>query len=275
MFKRIKISLTEPKLIGQFIKDKKRVIWGYLLFLLLIITIPMLVKSFVKKEIDPLFKKELIKEFKNNDNDYNEITISDYKLIFEEKRAQKAIDPFHAISFNSALSLDDFSGSLLDQRLYHYNFSEDGIELYLGLNLIKKYSYQELELKDFNFNLPSKEDEDSIVSAFNAIYLENKVYFESLLVIGFYLSELFLLLFLILISTWIYKYQRPKLRARYRFNLTVYSYTIYLFFVLLGELFSIPFLKLLGILLAIIYLRMAYRQLIIISQIQIKEDEIE
>ena len=235
----------------------------------------MLVKSFVKKEIDPLFKKELIKEFKNNDNDYNEITISDYKLIFEEKRAQKAIDPFHAISFNSALSLDDFSGSLLDQRLYHYNFSEDGIELYLGLNLIKKYSYQELELKDFNFNLPSKEDEDSIVSAFNAIYLENKVYIESLLVIGFYLSELFLLLFLILISTWIYKYQRPKLRSRYRFNLTVYSYTIYLFFVLLGELFSIPFLKLLGILLTIIYLRMAYRQLIIISQIQIKEDEIE
>lgn len=270
MFKRINISLTKPKLIGQFINDKKRAIIGYLLLLLLIVTIPVLIKSIVNDKMDLEFRLNFESEMISQKLDYQ---ITDFQLSSKDSSGIISIDALNGVSLNETISLGSANNDLLSSKPYIFNFTEKDLEFYFGFILINKFSYQDLTLNDVDFG--DKNDLDIILKAIDQVYLNNKFRYEAVKVSSFYLSELVSVLFFILISVLIYGMQRPKLKAQYRFSLAVYSFTIFLFSSLLAQLFGINGLKIIGLIWALINLMNSYKHLILLTTISVKEKDIE
>ncbi len=271
MFKRINISLTQPKLIGQFLNDKKRAIIGYLLLLLVIVTIPAFIKSAVNEKMDYDFKTNFESEIISSELDYK---IINFELSNLNNSKIINIDSQNAIAFNETIILNNLTNAdLLNVKPYIFNFTEKDIEFYFGYSLVDKFSYEELELNNVDFTV--KKDIEVILNAIDQVYLNNKFIYESIKVVAFYISEFISVLFFILISMLIYGFQRPKLKAKHRFTLASYSFTIYLLSSLLAQLFDMSFIKLIGLIWALFNLSSSYKHLILLSTIAFKENDSE
>lgn len=268
MFKRIKIALLEPKQIGQFLKDKKRVVFGYILFLLLIASIPLIIKNTFTKELNSTFKNNFKTAINNSEYLLN---IVDGKLVNEEEIKLSVLDEFNGFSVNFEYSIYNIDAN--NFSIYIYNFTEEGIDFYISFSLMESYKYGDLGLSNIDFS--NKEDVNKVLRAFDMIYLYNKSNYNFLSFLSFYFGELFLSLVFILISMLIYRLQPIKLKRKYRFILSTYSYTMYYFSILLENLYNVPYIKLIGIAISLFYLRIAYNHLILVSKISIKEDKIE
>lgn len=271
MLKRINISLTQPKLIGQFLNDKKRAIIGYLLLLLVIVTLPTLIKSVVSEKMDQEFKSNFESEMIRLDLDYQ---ITNYQLSNLGTTGIIAVDSLNGVAFNEVINLNTISNiEIINAKAYIFNFTEKEIEFYFGFSLVNKFTYEELALNDVEFT--NKSDISTILTALDQVYLKNKSKYESIKVISFYIAELITVLFFIILSVLIYGLQRPKLKAKYRFVLTTYSFTIFLLGSLLAQLFDFSPLKLIALVWALINLANSYKHLMLLSKIAFKENDSE
>ena len=80
MIKRLNMGLVAPREIGEFIHDKLRYVFLYILFLSLIVSLPIFVKTSLQNEMDSTLKNNLANTL-YTENLANSIV--DYQLIGE------------------------------------------------------------------------------------------------------------------------------------------------------------------------------------------------
>ncbi len=271
MFKRINVALMQPKLIGQFLNDKKRVILGYLLFLLLLLSLPIVVKSAVSQEMEIAFKESFEKEILSRNLDYK---IIDYKLNNDQESKLINVEVLNSISFNEKSNYTTSNiTDLIDAGIYFFNFTSDSVEFYFGYRLVKSYSYKTLSLNGIDFN--KKASIKEVINAIDFIYRDNKFAYESINVISFYISEFIIVIIFIGIMTYYLGLNGPKLKRKYRFLMATYGATAYLFSSLLALLFDVYFLRIIGFIWGSFNIVSAYKHLIFLSTLNVEEKDSE
>lgn len=256
MIKRLKAGLTEPKQLSQFVYDKLRYVFLYILFLSLVVSIPTFIKTNLQQGMDRQNKDNLINALysKNPTN-----SIVDYKLIGD---------------INDGIIFDDnqFIGFKASETVIGilYNFTETTLDFYYGPVLVSSHSYTDLGLDSINFSMRSNEDKDKLSEALNIVHNDSKDYLIVVSTISAVMSELVLGLLLILIMTGMSSSNVPKLKMKYRFVLSSYAFTIYYILTFIGILYGLSFLRFIGIIVAQMFMSKGYGQLVQITNINIK-----
>lgn len=261
MIKRLNAGLIAPKEIGQFIHDKLRYVFLYILFLSLIVSVPIFVKTSLQNEMDSTLKNNLANAL-YNENPAN--SIINYQLVGERNEGIFFQDG-HFVGFKAT---ETVIGIL-------FNFTQNSLDLYYGPVLVSSLTYQALGLDEINFNMRSSEDKTQLFEALDLSYQDYKDSYILGSVISTIISEFTLCLLLILIMTGLSAYNIPKLKFKYRFVLSCYAFTIYYFLTLIGILFGTEGLRLVGIVFAQVYMRKGYAQLIEMTNINAKGESRE
>lgn len=263
MFKRINTGLFNPTEIKNFIKDKIWYVLLYILFLSILASIPVFIELAVVKDVDPRLQNSVVTKIQSKKLEGN---IEDYKYVGEE---------IPLVNFNEQF----FIGALTNdyQRLgFVFLFNEDKLNVYAGGVLYKEYTYEELKLETFDFQLDKKADRNSLGEAINIIFKDNKALYNtslSFIAVGnSFVSGLFLILMLTLLTA----FSMPKIVYRYRFIMASYASTAYFLAHLLERLFAIDSLNIIGVVFAIIAVRKAHAGFFkLVINVRRKEDEDE
>ncbi|MDD4824253.1 MAG: hypothetical protein PHU13_03150 [Acholeplasmataceae bacterium] len=261
MIKRLNMGLVAPREIGEFIHDKLRYVFLYILFLSLIVSLPIFVKTSLQNEMDSTLKNNLANTL-YTENLANSIV--NYQLIGEGNDGIFFQDGYF-IGFKAT---ETVLGIL-------FNFTQNSLDLYYGPVLVSSLTYQELGLDEINFNMRSSEDKTQLFDALDLTYQDYKGSHLLGSVISSIINEFTLGLFLILIITGLSAYNIPKLKIKYRFVLSCYAFTIYYFLTLIGILFGTEILRLVGIVFAQVYMSKGYAELIQMTNINTKGESRE
>lgn len=249
MFKRFYVSISQPKLIGSFLKDKRLYVFIYILFLSLIVTIPVFIEHSVQKNFSPAVVKNIENTLYANEV---EGTIINYQLVKEKPETFPINETPFYISFNEANK----------QLNLAFNFTNDALEFYIGPTLYKRYTYTELGIESLNFNMRSNVDRDILKGLLETVFLDIKPLYVTAMTFSSLLSDIYTYVILVLISVWLYSYNIPKLKMRYRFIMASYGLTIFAVSSLLANLYHLGFIRLIGVLLGLTFTRRAYMYLI-------------
>ncbi len=250
MFKRFYVSITQPINIGSFLRDKLPYVFLYILFLSFFAALPSIITFGVKNNFDNLTIKNIENKLFLSETPKE---IINYELNSTLEESFTTSDGLYMISFNKPNKATKIT----------FNFTKNHLELYFGPMLYKVYSYEDLNLKNLNFNMKSNDDKNALVSLFGFVYKDIKPIILPSIIIASIVSEMGTYLILVLISVWSYSYFRPKMKMRYRFILASYGFTIYLISALLAGLYNFSVLRLIGAIIGFTFIRKAYLQLVI------------
>ncbi len=249
MFKRFYVSLTQPTQMSSFLRDKLPYVFLYILFLSFFAALPSIIKVGVKNNFDnPTLKNIENVLFLSETNK----KIINYELNNVEEEAYVTNQGLYVISFNKPSAKFNFT----------FNFTKEYLELYIGPMLYKAYSYKELNVENINFNMKTNHDKDSLVLLFGNVYKDIKPILLTSNIFAAIIYEMGLYLVLVLLSMWSYSYFLPKLKARYRFILASYGFSIYLVSSLIAELYNFNLFRLIGAIIGFMFIRGAYVEIV-------------
>lgn len=249
MFKRFFSSISQPKQIGSFLRDKLPYVLIYILFLSFLASLPVIVEKSVQKNFDQSVTKGVENLlYLAETNAY----IENYTFTADPMDVVMVEDGFYGVSFFQPAKRFSIV----------FNFMETHLEFYLGPTLLKAYSYQELEIESLNFNMRTNYDKEKLNQLLSVVYQDIKPLFLTSNIIALLFNDYFTYMILVLISVWSYSYFRPKLKMRYRFILATYGFTIYSISVLLGNLYDFQLLRIIGVFIGFSFTRRAYMQLL-------------
>lgn len=260
MFKRIYSNLFYPSEAGKYLKDKVGYVILYILFLSLLAHIPTIIQA----SYTDLNEENLIETFL--------LGIASEKItseIIEYEYTGDSIEPF-AVDKYVFLG---FNSDNINSLGFTFIFKDETLDVYVGNNEIKNYSYLELNLDNVNFNLKDSADTEKIEKAFSIIYKDFKTYIVIGESIGAILIQAMFAILLILLFVGLYSFQEPKLLLKYRFILVGYSSTVYFFTLLLDNLFGLTIFSLIGIFIMGFNFRKAFIKTMEAILIQGKEED--
>lgn len=244
MFKRINTGLFNPSEIKNFINDKLRFVWLYILFLSVLISIPAFIQLSLSKSVDDDIKETLVSNIQSKNL---EGKIEDYKYTGE------TIDP---VGFNEQF----FIGAMTDdvKRLgLVFIFNEEKLEIFIGGNALNKYTYEQLDFETFDFKLTQKVDRDKLKDAIDVVFADYKGLYNTTFSFAAVINSFLTGLFLILMLTVVTAFSFPKMVLRYRFIMSTYASTVYFLSLLFETLFNVKYLSFIGIVISIIFIRKA------------------
>lgn len=262
MINRLKVSTSFPSAIGQFIKDKIWYVFLYILFLSIFTSLPTIVKRSLQTEMDSDVVMAFEQALFNAELPY---VIENHQLKTQEKVAPSTIYNNMMLSLNQDAN-ETVSGIL-------YNFKLLNLEIYIGPIRVKSYTYEEMNVESFHFNLRHQGDNKTLKTILDYTYNNNRsllgVSFGFGSVVVYFIEGLFfsfMLAIILMLNT-------PRLKFKYRFIISAYAMTMYYLMTLIGELFGFGFLMFIGLILAVIYVNRAYRGLLLITVRKMKEDD--
>ncbi|TNF06675.1 MAG: DUF1189 domain-containing protein [Bacillota bacterium] len=253
MFKRLLTSLTRPPQTAIFIKDSWWRIIGYILFVPFLLTLPLILRSFVTNDMSNERYQTLI------------------DTISEDFRSDGIVITDGILSSTASISAPfDYMTLVvgrenLDPTLINILFEETGIVMVLSNVELSRVSYEELELLNHDF---SSTDLNEIKTLSFAVkrYIESQdiLFMTDFMTTYFFglFDYLFYILILSLLSMMFM--MKANIPLKFRFKLSVYLTTIVVVLEMIGLLFStdLGFLTFLG---GYIYHLWAYRSIKIIE----------
>lgn len=260
MFKRIYSNLFNPSEAGKYLKDKVGYVILYILFLSLLSSIPPIIQISYTNSYEENLKETLLTGIASKKMTSE---IVEYEYIGDSVEPF-AVDKYMFFGVNHN-NLNSFGITFM--------INDETLDIFVGKNNIKSYTYKELNLDNVNFNLKNNSDIEKIENALSIVYKEFKPYIVIGESIGIIFMQAFFAVLLILLFVGLYSFQEPKLLMKYRFILVSYSATVYFFTLLLDNLFGINILSLIGIFIMGFNFRKAYIKTIEIILLERKEED--
>lgn len=252
LFRRFSSGLFNPRDIGSFSKDKKRMTFFFFIVLLFISIIPHTLTVAKMKNIPYAEQIEIKRYFKSQDE--IPFIINDYKLINVNNT-----NDYKAYPINSQLIVIFSPNTEVNVgSRTAFVFTEDAVNLQvniLKMTIFKYTDYEELENINFkDARTDSNQFWDTIFQVANTEYQKYLPMIKIGLIIGTLISNTFSFLFFSLLIAF---FQRRVLLPRYTFGkvwqLSIYCIVPYVFGTVLATLFNFEILSLIGLIMMIIY----------------------
>lgn len=261
-FNKIYICLAEPRKIGFFMPEK---IWKSLIQLLLLAIIaisPVIVENAFKDRVSDSSKSYIEEVFVAN-RISNGLILKDGTLTGDEGLA---------FPVNEALIFINPNGEQLEKNEYEYlpviELATDKVNVYYLDILLYSLSYETIGVMNLSFEKMCNVDYieiEKFMMIINESFDEGRAYWATanslLALFEIYLSIIVTALFLTLITSLVNK----MVGFKFRFKGALDSQFIYLFFVLLANLFGILYIEYIGTILSIIYLIRALMSIVMIK----------
>ena len=255
MLRRLYNSLLRPRYIALYLKDK---VWISLLyaFIAAIIMISPTVVSYCF-HTDYIQLSTLNEAVLMIPTEYN-TKVENYTFT-TDKEFQIVVD---TVTYNFGKG-----ENLVSSKGVTFVFSEDKILIYQNQQFVGTDSFKTLGVEDLNFSSLSTNSQEyaKYYSMMNNIYntyfrYSNLQYSVSVLIRG--ILELLIVVAILVLFTSV---MAPFLKRTHKINLSIYSLTWYYVLTFIGNVFSLPYIYLLGFLIAIFFLRKALSSIKIIS----------
>lgn len=263
MLNRIRISLKQPGLVINFIKDKFRHILLYLLIMGFLMVLPSVITAV--KEPTKLFPSQtaLQEGIKNRFNDQG-LSITNNTL----NNPNNINASFLIREYNVVIG--DLSHSINGVVIH---FTEDSIDIYMNALLnridISTHTYDEVYIQDIEFNT---NDNRIIAASIRNVLSESNMLKSSLVIYEmlFYMLEY---LFIALLFTLMFRISnRLPISFGHSFKMSFYITTMYAITTLILNLFGVPELAFIAFLAVYINHIRAYRKIRIVRRIGVKEE---
>lgn len=255
MFKKFTTSLSKPPLTIFFMKDA----WYKVIFYVIFVTFLVVLPGFIKIAIDPsmeqsryeMIQKEIKTDFRIENAEIKEGTLT------HEGQKQLTFDYFGIYLGKQQLS----------KTTVNFVFEEENMVIYMMDVELDRYTYQELNLENYDFNSNTKEDIVRLSAAVKQVYEKQTFIIVAESIATYFLTlvdYIFISLFMtVLMMLFVSKLPMPFL---YRFKVSLYLSTIYAVIQLILILFNTPYLSVFGTIAVYFYHVWAYRAIKIIPK---------
>ncbi|MBN2268557.1 MAG: DUF1189 family protein [Acholeplasmataceae bacterium] len=248
MLRRLQTSLSNPKAVVFFMKDRFSRVIGYALLLPLLLLIPLMIQRWADPSMDINRYQLMVQEIEKNFQ-LDQTEIVDGKLITSEQTSAT----FEY--FTIYLGTQDISPMTINVV-----FESDSLALYMGTIEQERMSYQSLDLMNFDFSNPSTTDFFQLSTAVKTIIDTYPLtYVVDLTMIYFIgVTDYFVIGLLLAMMMFIFPIQIP-LPFSYRYKISLYLMTVYVVSQLILSLFKLTEFGFISILVVYIYHVIAYR----------------
>jgi hypothetical protein len=255
MFKRLATSLSRPPQAVFFMKDT----WGkvilYLFFVPLFLVLPVILYASIDSSMK-LSRYELMVKALEENFIVDDTVIVDGVLSY--------VEPVSARFDHFSLYIGTQSH---ERATINFIFEEQHLVMYMSNVEFNRMTYQQIQLENHDFSDDSPVNIRNLAASIRLFYEHQPeiLYTDILLT---YLFGLFDYLFYALLMGFMMLLFIPRIQLpfKFRFKLSVYLTTIWIFFQLITALFGIQEINSLGIIVLYIYHIWAYRSMKVISK---------
>lgn len=248
MLRRFQLSLSNPKAVVFFMKDRMSKVIGYGLLLPMLLLIPML----LQRSIDP-----------SMDIDRYQLMYEDMSKNFRLENTQ-IIDGVLITSDQAKAAFEYYTIYLGTQEVspmtINIVFETNGLVLYMGDIEQEMMSYESLNLSNFDFSQPSTIDFHQLSGAVKTIIDRYPLTFVIDLTMIYFIgvTDYFIIGLLLTMMMFIFPIQIP-IPFSYRYKISLYLMTVYIMTQLILSLFKLTDFAFISILVVYIYHVIAYR----------------
>lgn len=248
MLRRMTTSLSNPKAVVFFMKDRLSKVIGYGLLLPVLLLIPLLLQRWVDPSMD----------------------IDRYQLMYEDISKNFRLENTQIIE-GQLTTTDQASATFEYYTIYlgttdispmtiNVVFEADGLGLYMGDIKQRSMSYASLNLLNFDFSNPSSTDFHALSVAVKTIIDDYPLTFAVDLSMIYFIgvTDYFIIGLLLALMMFIFPIQIP-IPFSYRYKISLYLMTVYVVSQLILSLFGLLDLGFLSIVIVYIYHVIAYR----------------
>ncbi|WIF88722.2 hypothetical protein [Acholeplasma laidlawii] len=252
MYQRFKRALLIPSELYLYLKDSWLNVWVYFFLMLMLTALPFMMITWANTGFSDRNKIEIKEQFVENLSGTHKIVAGELIVEQEFLNSDKYINlDIYTIGIVNAPTSLEYQGIRII-------LIKDGVELYTFGVLAKTYSYDELGLSDFDFSDYSLTNIDKFIRGINLIAIEysgpTKV-FSSFVTL---LSSAIELIFFVIISA---TFSRTLIPFKFKFKIAVYVLTPYVVMSLFALFLGSGLFIFLGIILMMIYMRIAFSKL--------------
>lgn len=257
MYQRFKNSISSPKMVFFYIKDSFLRVFGYILLLSLLLTIPFFIIAATNKDL--LFPDSgTIKNGFETNFVSDEISVVEGKLIKPD-------------NYSSSFNVDNYSFVIgvvpSGSGSFVIRFEEKQVVLYTnaqGQVMVPIFGLDYVE--DFKF---TTENVNLMYSHVNSLVNENG-YLLAVTLSTFYVTAIFQILIFALIMSFIASaFKKLPLRFSGHFKVAIYLLTPWVIFVTIINLFGLQFLSMFGLLIIYVYHYLAYKSVKIVTNVKV------
>lgn len=252
MYQRFKRALLIPSELYIYLKDSWLNVWVYFFLMLMLTALPFMMITWANTGFSDRNKIEIKEQFVENLSGTHKIVAGELIVEQEFLNSDKYINlDIYTIGIVNTPTSPEYQGIRII-------LVKDGVKLYTFGVLAKTYSYDELGLSDFDFSDYSLTNIDKFIRAMNLIAIEysgpTKV-FSSFVTL---LSSAIELIFFVIISA---TFSRTLIPFKFKFKIAVYVLTPYVVMSLFALFLGSGLFIFLGIILMMIYMRIAFSKL--------------
>ncbi|MBG0762506.1 DUF1189 family protein [Acholeplasma laidlawii] len=252
MYQRFKRALLIPSELYIYLKDSWLNVWVYFFLMLMLTALPFMMITWANTGFSDRNKIEIKEQFVENLSGTHKIVAGELIVEQEFLNSDKYINlDIYTIGIVNTPTSPEYQGIRII-------LIKDGVKLYTFGVLAKTYSYDELGLSDFDFSDYSLTNIDKFIRGINRIAIEysapTKV-FSSFVTL---LSSAIELIFFVIISA---TFSRTLIPFKFKFKIAVYVLTPYVVMSLFALFLGSGLFIFLGIILMMIYMRIAFLKL--------------
>lgn len=252
MYQRFKRALLIPSELYIYLKDSWLNVWVYFFLMLMLTALPFMMITWANTGFSDRNKIEIKEQFVENLSGTHKIVAGELIVEQEFLNSDKYINlDIYTIGIVNTPTSPEYQGIRII-------LIKDGVKLYTFGVLAKTYSYDELGLSDFDFSDYSLTNIDKFIRGINLIAIEysapTKV-FSSFVTL---LSSAIELIFFVIISA---TFSRTLIPFKFKFKIAVYVLTPYVVMSLFALFLGSGLFIFLGIILMMIYMRIAFSKL--------------
>ncbi|MCR3906698.1 MAG: DUF1189 family protein [Tenericutes bacterium] len=255
MFKRLATSLSRPPQAVFFMKDSWGKVLLYLFFLPLLLVLPVILYASIDSSMKLSRYEHMVKAIEENFV-VDDTFIVDGILSYGEPVSTR----FEHFTL--------YIGEQVQERAtINFIFEEQHLVMYMSNVEFNRMTYQQIELENHDFSDDSPVNIRNLASSIKLFYeAQPEILYTDILLT--YLFGLFDYLFYALLMAFMMLLFIPRIQLpfKFRFKLSVYLTTIWIFFQLVTSLFGIQEINSLGIIVLYIYHIWAFRSMKMISK---------
>ena len=252
MYQRFKRALLIPSELYIYLKDSWLNVWVYFFLMLMLTALPFMMITWANTGFSDRNKIEIKEQFVENLSGTHKIVAGELIVEQEFLNSDKYINlDVYTIGIVNTPTSPEYQGIRII-------LVKDGVKLYTFGVLAKTYSYDELGLSDFDFSDYSLTNIDKFIRGINLIAIAYSAPIKVFSSFVTLLSSAIELIFFVIISA---TFSRTLIPFKFKFKIAVYVLTPYVVMSLFALFLGSGLFIFLGIILMMIYMRIAFSKL--------------
>ena len=255
MYQRFKRGLFLPSELSMYLKDSWLKVWAYFFLMLILSALPFIMVTLASDGLS-VQEKHFIKE------NYTERLAGSHQII----DGQLMIEPAY-LTRDKYLKMDVYTFGIVntptspEYQGIRLIFVEDGVRLYTFNVFAEMYTYEALNLENYDFSNSSTTNIDRFIKAVDLIVKAHNgptKAFQTAVTLG---SSMVELMFFVLISA---AFSRHLLPFKFKLKMAIYVLTPYVVMSLFALFLNNSIFIFVGIIMMMVYMRKAFSKLTLI-----------